>query len=238
MGMPTILNVPGANNEQLEPVFEYLKSVDEKFSPFIKASEVNLYNQGMLKRSSFSEEMKEILTLAKKTKKETNGYFDVFQDNRLDPSGIVKGWAIHKAAIQIYQSGFVNYYVEVGGDIEVSGKNEKGDDWLIGIRDPFKKNALAEVVRLTNCGIATSGTYLLGQHIYNPHLPGKGIDAAISLSVIADNVYEADRIATAAFAMGRDGIPFIEKLPNFEGYQINRAGGASMTSGFKGYLNV
>ena len=57
-----------------------------------------------------------------------------------------------------------------------------------------------------------------------------------SISVIGPNVYEADRFATAAFAMGEKGIEFIEGLKGFEGYMIKNNQIAVMTSGFKKYL--
>jgi thiamine biosynthesis lipoprotein len=82
-------------------------------------------------------------------------------------------------------------------------------------------------------GVATSGTYIRGQHIYNPHHPQKTIDDVVSLTVVGPDIYEADRFATAAFAMGREGIIYIEKLPGFEGYMIDTAGLATMTSGFE-----
>ena len=50
--------------------------------------------------------------------------------------------------------------------------------------------------------------------------------------MIAADIYDADRFATAAFAMGRDGINFIEATPGLEGYAIDRNGIATMTSGF------
>ena len=83
--------------------------------------------------------------------------------------------------------------------------------------------------------MATSGTYLRGEHIYNPknNQPASEI---ISLTVIGSNVYEADRFATGAFAMGQAGIQFIEALPGFEGYMIDHRGTATMTSGFTGYV--
>ena len=56
--------------------------------------------------------------------------------------------------------------------------------------------------------------------------------SASSLTVIGPNVYEADRFATAAFAMGREGLRFIEEQPGLEGYMIDRSGMASYTSGF------
>jgi thiamine biosynthesis lipoprotein len=85
-------------------------------------------------------------------------------------------------------------------------------------------------------GIATSGTYRRGQHIYDPHNTGAPLAEIVSISVIGPNVYEADRFATAAFAMGGQGINFIENLKGFEGYMINKDGIAIQTGGFVRYL--
>ena len=57
-----------------------------------------------------------------------------------------------------------------------------------------------------------------------------------SLTVIGPNVYEADRFATAAFAMGRDGIVFIDGIPGLEGYMITDEKTATMTRGFSEYV--
>jgi thiamine biosynthesis lipoprotein len=85
-------------------------------------------------------------------------------------------------------------------------------------------------------GVATSGNYLRGDHIYDPHTGRYGSDDIVSLTVIGADVMEADRYATASFAMGRDGIHFIEKVPGLEGYEIDKSGVARMTSGLGKYL--
>jgi thiamine biosynthesis lipoprotein len=54
--------------------------------------------------------------------------------------------------------------------------------------------------------------------------------------VIGPNIYEADRFATAAFAMESAGILFIEELEGFEGYMIDQHGLATYTSGFERYV--
>jgi thiamine biosynthesis lipoprotein len=56
------------------------------------------------------------------------------------------------------------------------------------------------------------------------------------MTVVGPNIYDADRFATAAFAMGRAGIYFIEQLAYFEGYMIDDHGIATFTSGFSQYL--
>lgn len=53
------------------------------------------------------------------------------------------------------------------------------------------------------------------------------------MTVIGPNIYEADRFATACFAMGEKGIYFIEQLSGFEGYLIDNNKIATLTSNFK-----
>src|SRR5581483_3133547 len=100
--------------------------------------------------------------------------------------------------------GIQNFYVEAGGDIQVKGRARPGQPWRIGIRNPFDRYQNIKVVELTDQAIATSGTAIRGQHIYNPH--GATDPAVVSLTVIGPTIYDADRFATAAFAMGRAGI--------------------------------
>ena len=71
-------------------------------------------------------------------------------------------------------------------------------------------------------GVATSGTYIRGLHIYNPRGGNEPVSDIVSLTVIGPNIHDADRFATAAFAMGAAGINFIEQLPGYEGYIIDK----------------
>ncbi len=239
MGMPVVVEIVDANatQESINKIFDYFKYVDEKFSPFKETSEVSKINNGLIKEKDYSQDMQEILKLAKQTKEEAGGYFDITDNNgKINPSGIVKGWAIFNASKLVQEIGFKNYYVEAGGDIQVSGKNSNGEPWKIGIKNPFNNSEIVKIVLLDkNQGIATSGTYVRGQHIYNPKNRTEEMTQIVSISVIGPNVYEADRFATAAFAMQKEGINFIEKLSGFEGYMINKNGMATMTSNFEAY---
>jgi thiamine biosynthesis lipoprotein len=176
--------------------------------------------------------------LSEKTKNETLGYFDIKKpDGMLDPSGVVKGWAIQNAAEFLLKEGYRNFYVDAGGDIQSHGLNAVGNEWSVGIRNPFDVEKITKVLYARGQGIATSGSYIRGQHIYNPHIPEKKLQDLVSLTVIGSNILEADRFATAAFAMGKEGINFIEQLPGFEGYAIDSSGMATMTSNFEIYTN-
>ena len=131
--------------------------------------------------------------------------------------------------------GYSTFYVDAGGDIQSHGVNTKGEKWSVGIRNPFNLKEIVKVIYPRGSGVATSGTYIRGQHIYNPHAPEEVLDDIVSLTVIGPDVLDVDRFSTGAFAMGREGINFIEKLPDFEGYAIDSKGIATLTSGFETY---
>ncbi len=236
MGMPITVEIVDstAAEKMFEAVFAYFEHIDQTFSTYKKESEISLVNAGMLRTNEYSLEMQTVLELSEKTKMETQGYFNILSPNGLlDPSGLVKGWAIYNAAQMLETRGFKNFYIEAGGDIQAQGRNEEGNAWKIGIQNPFSKKEIIKVVYLQNKGIATSGTYVRGQHIWNPFNKFSPITDIVSVTIIAKNVYEADRFATAAFAMGKEGIRFIETKPELEGYAVDARGIATMTSGFE-----
>ncbi len=239
MGMPITVEIvdSSADNKTIEEIFSYFSYIDEKFSTYKEESEISKINRGEISQSEWSDDMKTVFALSEKTKKETNGYFDIMTPGgNYDPSGLVKGWAIYKAAEILERRGIGNFYINAGGDIQVKGKNSSGKYWKVGIKNPFSPGEIIKIVELKNEAIATSGTYERGEHIYNPLSPDESINDIVSLSVVASDIYEADRFATAAFAMGRRGIDFIEKLPGLEGYMVDKNGLATMTSGFKKYV--
>lgn len=237
MGMPVTIEIsdPYAKKTDFQKIFAYFQKIDRKFSTYKKNSEISAINRGEITKNEMSGEMKTVFLLSEKTKKETNGFFDIERNGILDPSGIVKGWAILIASKKLKKMGYKNYYIDAGGDIQAEGLNPKGKKWQIGIKNPFNQSQVVKVVSLTGMGIATSGTYIRGNHIYNPK--SKFADSEImSLSVIGPDIYEADRFATAAFAMGKKGIFFIDGLSSFEGYMIDKEGIATQTRGFESYL--
>lgn len=225
-----------ATEEALEEVYSYFQGVEDRFSPFKASSEVSRLNSGALQPENYSDDLREILKLSAQTKLETGGYFDIYHDGRCNPSGLVKGWAIYKAANILKSRGWHNYYINAGGDIEAAGHNALGQNWLVGIANPFNPQEIIKKIRLANCGIATSGTYQRGRHIYNPLAASDELGEIVSLTVIGPNVYEADRFATAAFAMGLAGLNFLDQRPGLEGYLIDKNGQATFTRRFNDYL--
>lgn len=238
MGMPITVEVP--SRDAIEKIFEYFVAIDERFSTYKETSEISAINHGELKPENWSDDMKTVFEQSEITKQETDGYFDIKRpDGKYDPSGLVKGWAVLNAARLLDEMEFADFYIDAGGDIQTRGLNPKERPWIIGIKNPFRQLEIVKTVHLSGEGIATSGSYIRGKHIYNPHAKttkdAEPENEIVSLSVIGPNIYDADRFATAAFAMGEKGIQFIETLNGLEGYMIDKKGIATMTTGFEYY---
>lgn len=236
MGMPVTVEIVDGRGaaDAIKDTFDHFRKVDARYSTYKPDSEISRINSG-LPRSRWSAGMERVLEMCEQTRLETGGYFDIMRGGKRDPSGLVKGWAINEAAGRLKRRGFPNFCLEAGGDFQVSGRSSRGGAWRIGIRNPFDRHEIVKVVEVKGEGVATSGTDVRGSHIYDPHCPDSDLDDVRSLTVIGPDIYEADRFATAAFAMGGKGICFIESLEGFEGYMIGSDRTATFTSGFERY---
>ena len=233
MGMPITIEAVGTNDpEPLEAVFNYFREVDLRFSPYKEDSELSLVNKG-LKPKDWSGDMKLVMQLCEETRQVSGGYFNINRDGYIDPSGLVKGWAIDNAIKLLKTRGLSDFYIEAGGDIQAEGLNENREPWAVGIRNPFNIHEIVKVIKVSGLGVATSGPYIRGDHIYNPVNNYETPRGVVSLTVVGPNIFEADRFATAAFAMGKGGVNFISALPRFEVYQIEVGGKAVFSPGIE-----
>lgn len=233
----TVEIIDEPTKEIFEKIFSFFDYVDQTFSTYKYTSEVSKINRGELDENLFSEDIKTVLKLSEQTKKTTNGFFDIrTPEGKIDPSGLVKGWAIHEASKILKDLHYQNFYIDAGGDIQVSRPENISEPWKIGIRNPFNENEIVKIINLRNGGVATSGSYNRGAHIYDPKNKNSLLNEIVSLTVVGPNIYDADRFATAAFAMGKNGIYFLENIPDLEAYAIDKNGTATFTTNFDKYL--
>ncbi len=237
MGMPITIDLVRDDDALRQAAFDRFRQIDRRFSPYRDDSEVTALNTGAIGADDLSEEFREILQLAEEAREFSDGYFDIRRpDGRLDPSGVVKGWAIKQVAQMLLCAGCKDFCVEAGGDIQVAGCNAAGEPWRVGIRNPFAEDEIVKVIRPGEHGVATSGSYVRGHHIYDPHRPERRLDEIVSLTVVASDVLAADLLATAAFAMGRPGLRFLQTLPDVEAYAIDREAMATFTPGLAAFV--
>ena len=212
------------------------QKTDEQFSPFKPQSELSRLNRGEIEPTQLSPTMKKVLAESEKTQQLTDGFFNITRpDGKIDPSGLVKGWAIERAAQLLRRRGYRSFYLEIAGDIRVAGHNDDRQKWRVGIRNPHNKEEIIKVLTVSNVGVATSGAYEQGDHIYNPH-SAKKPDELSSVTIIGPGIDYADRLATAVFAMGRRGLEFIQNQKGFAAYAVTAKGRALFTPNFEQFV--
>jgi thiamine biosynthesis lipoprotein len=183
----------------------WLHDVDAEFSTYKTDSAVSRFGRGELKRSAASERLRWIIDRCDRLKRETGGFFDAYANGTFDPSALVKGWAVQRAADGLRAAGVERFCITAGGDVVVYGGRAAGKPWRVGIRHPHDSQAVGWVVEADGeLAVATSGLYERGDHIVNP-VSGRAPEGVLSVTVVGPDLGAADAYATAAFAMGADG---------------------------------
>lgn len=194
------VRAPGVDHSVLDSVIAWLHGVDNTFSTYRPDSEINRLRRGEITICQCSPDVRNVLDRCQELSAETNGYFDAYADGTLDPSGLVKGWAIQRASEMLTAAGSRNHCVNGGGDVQCAGSAAADTPWRIGIADPLKPGNLAAVVAGIDFAVATSGSVERGLHIVDPHTDARPRLLA-SVTVVGPRLATADAYATAAFAM-------------------------------------
>ncbi len=133
---------------------QWLHHVDRTFSTYIDDSPISRLGRGDITLDDVSDEVTGVLLLCEQLCDDTEGTFDAFavpnrNGSTLDPSGVVKGWSIERAAELLESHGHTDFTINAGGDIAVRGEAAPNQPWRIGIRHPDSIGQLADV--LTAC---------------------------------------------------------------------------------------
>ena len=256
----TIYNITYQYADDLQAEIEAeLQKVDGEFSMFNPQSTVARINGGdsTVERSAM---FCEIFELAKTVNKETNGAFDIhvaplvnawgfgFKHDQLptpqqvdsllkirdqmDFSAIAKGYGCDVVARLLRSHGIENFMVEIGGEVVLSGHNDKGQPWHIGVNKPVENpedGDLQTVLSITDCAIATSGNYRNfyykdGQryaHTIDPRTGYPVQHSLLSATVVAADCATADAYATSFMVLGLDSAQAVlNSHPELKAYLI------------------
>lgn len=152
----------------------------------------------------------------------------------LDLGSIAKGFGVDAVSAVLKSEGYLNFLVEIGGEVFASGEKTDAKPWIVGISRPDKGgninheteiNSVYHALPLKDKALATSGDYrrfttINGKnysHIIDP-VTGYPVDnGVVSASVIADNCTFADGLATAIMVMGHEkGINLVNTFEDIE----------------------
>jgi FAD:protein FMN transferase len=210
---------PGVDRSALAPVLAWLHWVDATFSTYQPDSQVNRLARNDVSLAQCAPEVAQILRRCAELEAETGGYFSARAGGTLDPSGLVKGWAIQRASEMLATAGSTNHCVNGGGDVQCVGSPAPGGPWRIGIADPLHRADLAGVAAGHHLAVATSGSAERGAHILDPHTRTSPT-ALASVTLIGRDLATTDAYATAAFAMGTAAPDWIETLDGYRGLVV------------------
>lgn len=226
MGFPVSLRVddPDVPEEAADAVFRWLREVDARFSPFRDDSEVSRLERGEVAR--FSADLAEVLDLCEAYRVATGGAFDVRLPGRgLDPCAVVKGWSVQRAAGLLRAAGARRFCLNAGGDVVVAG-----GPWRVGVRHPEDAGRLCTVLEVADGAVATSARYERGGHIVDGRT-GRPATGLLAVTVVAPTLTEADTVATAAFAMGADGVEWAAAREGCEVFAVDAGRRVLRTAG-------
>ncbi len=203
----------------IDAAMQWFHSVDSVFSTYRPDSEISRLGRGELQTDACSADVREVLRLCDEMRARTEGCFDINYGSAPDPSGLVKGWSVQRAAEQLEEAGARNFFINAGGDVVARGEPEPGRLWRLGIRHPERADRVAAVFGITELAVATSGLYERGPHIVDPRSGATPI-GLLSLTVAGPSLTHADAYATAGFVMGVAGAAWIADLEGYEALAI------------------
>lgn len=221
----------GAWDDAIDEVVAWLHEVDAVFSTYRPDSDISRMGRGELSLRDAHPEVATVLDLSAQVQLETDGAFSAVTGRRLDPTGLVKGWAIERASRILRNRGSGNHAVNGGGDVQCAGEPAPGRPWTVGITDPHDSAKVLTTVSGRDFAVATSGTAERGAHIIDP-FTGRPSTAAASASVVGPSLTFADAYATAVFVKGDGGCRWIEGRPGYEALVVATDATVTASSGW------
>lgn len=155
---------------------------------------------------------------------------------QIDLSSIAQGYSADLIAEYLFSLGYINFLVEIGGEIKVEGQKSDGSNWRVGIDKPTEGNVLPGAdlqVRLSlpsGLGLATSGNYRKFYydsegnkvaHTISPLTGQSVISNLLSATVVAENATLADAYGTMLMVLGLEqSRAFLEQHPEIDAYLV------------------
>jgi thiamine biosynthesis lipoprotein len=229
MGMPVSVHARGAGvrdsdvADAVTALFADLRALEDVFSTYRPGSEVSRLQRGELTLAECSADVQEVHRLCRVALALTDGAFDAWsavpdRPGVFDPTGLVKSWAVGRAARRLDAVGHVAFAVGAGGDVLIT-PGAQGREWIIGIEDPRDRERLVATAPVHDGAVATSGIAARGLHIVDPR-SGERAAEVLSATVIGPSLLWADVFATAAVALGREAVEWVGGLHGTSGLLV------------------
>ncbi|WP_162126179.1 FAD:protein FMN transferase [Flavobacterium phycosphaerae] len=151
----------------------------------------------------------------------------------LDFNAFAQGYSVDVVSDFLKSKGIRNFIVEIGGEVYAHGKKPNGENWKVGIEQPYdnkeSENPYNIIANLENLALATSGNYrrfIIENGVkYAHHLdPKTGYPTKnnlLSASIFSKQCIASDANATGVLVMGLDKAKvFLQQHPELQAYLI------------------
>ena len=210
MGMPISLALRGrhaasaSGDAAWQSALESLRWADEVFSTWREGTVISRLGRGELTIEACPPEVAEVLAIGEVARRATDGGFDVRRtvdgQSVLDPSGVVKGWAVARASAVLRDLDDTDFCLSAGGDMVCFAAAAR-PEWRIGIEDPADPSRALAVVPVRDGAVATSGAIHRGDHVRHA-ITGLAPSGIASVTVVHPSLTIADLDATCAYLQG------------------------------------
>ena len=215
MGMPISIHLRGesalteAAEHAVAAAYGVLREMDRVFSTYRDDSDLLRLRREEVGLADVSPLVPEALAIGEQAERDTLGAFTPMLptgdgDLAFDPTGLVKGWAVDRAAECLLDLPGTSACLNAGGDLLVVPSSDLPREgagsiaWRVGIENPRDRSQIASTISLTHGAVATSGTAARGAHLYDPRT-GAMVGHAGSVTVVGPTLLWADIWATALF---------------------------------------
>ena len=230
MGMPISLALRGRHTDDgparaaWADVMAMLHEADRVFSTYRADSWISRLGRGEIGLGDCPAEVAEVLALGAAAERESGGAFSILLpgpdgQNVLDPSGVVKGWAVERAAAPLRDLPDTDFCLSAGGDLTCRTLDPGSPPWRIGVEDPADPGRILAIVPVFSGAVATSGTAHRGEHLVDART-GRPPSGVASVTVVAGSLTWADIDATAAYAHGPEAAHWLETRPGSSGLVV------------------
>ena len=215
MGMPISIHLRGEaaltqdGERAVAEAYAVLREMDRIFSTYRDDSDLMRLRREEVEVGAVSPLVKEALAIGERAERDTLGAFTTLLptgegDLAFDPTGLVKGWAVDRAAEALLVLPGTSSCINAGGDLLIvpgAGLPLDGAGsiaWRVGIENPRDRSLIASTVSLMHGAVATSGTAARGAHLFDPRT-GEMVGRGGSVTVVGPTLLWADGWATALF---------------------------------------
>lgn len=167
---------------------------------------------------------------------------------KLDLGAIAKGFAADEVSRIIKAQDIRHALVDVGGTICTIGTRPNGKPWIVGIRDPRRRQGEPIIsAAVTDRSISTSGSYeryfeqdgIRYHHILDPETGYPVRNNLVSVSIFCTSATDADALSTACFVLGYDkAVALLSQFPDTDALFIFDDNTIRTTKGFETSLHI